>query len=1651
MREGSAQAAVRTFLIADIRGYTTFTRQRGDEAASRLATKFARVTSEGVVAWGGELVELRGDEAMAVFGSPRAALRAAIELQSAFADETSAESDLPLSVGIGLDAGEAVPVGDGYRGAALNLAARLSAAAAGGQVLASPQLAHLVGTVEGLRYELLDSLTLKGFDEPIEPVSVADADGTHEHVTRPPHTPGTLPPDLDPVVPLCGRLTELGWLSWHMRRADHGHGRAAALSGPPGIGKTRLAAEIATRAHARGMRVEYIAAARPPPADELTRLLGADCPTVVVVDDLDAAPATFSERVASSAAEMAERPLLLLITHRQEAPPALAELVARTAGRERVLRLGPLDADAVREIAALYAGRAVGDLSIDHLVSESGGVPAAVHRVASRAASTVASRRLGTAANRTRAGRQDLRAAEAELIDDVAELELLRERAKLFVSPEDEEEPDGLAICPYKGLEPFEAADADYYFGRERLVAELVARLVGTSFLGLVGASGSGKSSALRAGLLPALAGGVLPGSDGWPRLLLRPGEHPLHELRMALARTARDPERVPEEASAALQAALDQLPAGGRQVLVVDQFEEVFTTARDEAERDRFVELITSTRAGLKVLVSLRADHYGHCAAYPALARALAGNHVLVGPLNSIELAATIERPAQKVGLRVEPELVSALVSDVGDEPGALPLLSTALLELWQARDGRRMTLAAYNATGGVRGAVARLAESAYQRLGEDEREVARSIFLRLAGPGEGEGVVRRRVPLAELDVERDPRAAAVVGVLTDARLLTTGEGYVEVAHEALLREWPRAQAWLAEDAVGRELRLHLSDAARDWEARGREPGELYRGARLAAALDWAASHAAELNASEREFLAASQAEAEREIRRQRRTNRRLRTLLAGAAVFLVLAIAAGTFAVTQLQRAEDAGALARSHELAAYAIAVLDDDPALSKVLALSAATSISDPPIETISALHQAWAADRVIARYDWPGDTAGIQLSADLDPSGRYVAATISGGSRVEVRDPFSGELRWEFDPGAGNTTDPIFSPDGRLVAAGIIAEDEPASGAAAGVMGAYVWDAVTGAQLHHFARGPCGTAVDALTDSHVVIARSTAEGGFCWDDDGAISLEVLELATGDSSTFAQGTFGAVVSLTGNRLAFEDLSGTTPASKVVDLASGEVLLTLDAADTTAQMDRYVRALSSDGELLLYGDRPLHVYEVDTGDRLGVYGRHAGEAFAAEFASEGAIVYSLGRDASLHRWNAEDGEQLDVFPGVGAGLVAPGPAGVVLVLDSDGGAGWLLDTAPKGEVGQVATCDSALFYGGSLSIAAGVTAHAQECDGEAITYLVDPLEGKVLRAIPKHDGQGLALSPDGSRIVRQSRDETTTYPPAVIDVASGTELTLQGVCAWNGAISTPPHEQAGCREFPATPFPLWNWQLDWSPDGSMVAAVDRASQHGQLVVWDAQTGALVFTGPTDAFGSDAIFSPDSAVLLFGHDLAGQARVTAYSTSSWEPLAEGNVPGGLTFVGYTADGGTVIGATGYGGVGGGALHWLDAETLAVTGQSIARIHDGSPKSHAMSPDRSLVATGASDGFVRVWSAEHRTLLHEFRIGDEQVQGLAFVNDRHLAVGPQSGHLYIYTIDRDELIGIVRASVLRGYSELECDRFNFGDDCPTLGELRGQ
>ena len=996
---------IRTFLIADLRGYTRFSQEHGDAAAARLTAYFAEITTEAVEAHGGEVVELRGDEVLAMFGSARRAIRAAVELQGVLADET--EATLPLNAGVGLDAGEAVAVGEGYRGRAINLAARLCARATAGEVLASVEAVHLAGAVDGIAYSSVGMVELKGIDRPVEVVAVSPSVAAPESLATPVSSGSLpdLPVELDPSVPLVGRERELRRLRWLWRRARRDGRRACLLWGVTGIGKTRLIAELAGEAAKAGWKIAYVHGAMPREAvaEELVETRLASEPTLLIVDDFDACDSDALSKVEGIVGDSSDRSLMFVATSRTGSMRSGKRLVdPETTDR---LELVPLNDREVAEIASLYMTSDAIEVPAE-VLSDARGVPALVHRLASEWAYTRATQRIKDAVSAAADGRPRLAVAEAQIASTVTDLEWSRERSQLYRRDADRT----AAICPFKGLAPFGREDANYFFGRERLVAELTARVVGASFLGVVGPSGSGKSSAVKAGLVPALESGVLPGSDQWPLSVFRPGEHP----------------------SEALTEASSPVASGApRSVLVVDQFEETFTICQDELERRDFIRSLNelARNPDTIVVVALRADYIGRCAAYPELARLFGANTVLVGPMDADELSRAIELPAQRAGLSVEPTLRDALVADVVDQSGALPLLSTKLLELWQLRAGRTLTLSSYRASGGVGAAVAGLAEAAYARLTLEQQTLARGILLRLAVVDADGAIARRRATLAEFETETNEDAARVLKVLSDARLLTTSEGYIEVAHEALLREWPRLRDWLREDAEGTQLHQHLIQAARDWDERGRDRGELYRGARLSVALDWTASHDPALNQLERDFLDASRDAHQRELRR-------LRVLLGGAAVLLCVALVAGAVAYVQRGSARRAATLADAERLGAEA----QLQPHLDLALLLGrAGVDIKDAPETRSNLLATLLRSPQALIVRHVPSDWTAGPDQLTLSPDGKTLAIGRDDG-HIEFFDTRNlRSTRTIRPPGnftAKNGVSTIaYSRDGSLIAAG----------------------------------------------------------------------------------------------------------------------------------------------------------------------------------------------------------------------------------------------------------------------------------------------------------------------------------------------------------------------------------------------------------------------------------------------------------------------------------------------------------------------------------------------------------------------------------------------------------------------------------------
>lgn len=767
----------------------------------------------------------------------------------------------------------------------------------------------------------------------------------------------TPPPQFDArrLPALMGRRTELKPLLEALDRALTGRTSLAIIRGEAGVGKTRLVAELATHAMSRGAIVAGAEAvpdgpALGPLADCLRWMLGGL--RSVVLDDFDeddlgglanlvgdiwhpslAGRSSGDSRDPGRSvgrllrAVDSARPVVVVI---DEAHAAHAELLGTV--REvvldhpdlRLLFVVALRPDEVRagesleRLSRLDETRhvALGPLTLEDLRA---GFPHAADTQVDEAAAVLHAETGGL---------------PGRVLDVMRAFEMCHDERSLPVRMRHA----AVRACPYKGLLTYEAVDADCFVGREDVVVEVLDRLAQQPFVAIVGASGSGKSSLVRAGLVPLLESRT----GGRPVPVLTPGARPVETIDRALVGTE-DPAAV-----------------------VVDQFEELLTLCRDPDERRRFSErLVLLAEAQTPVILTVRGDAYDHLAEYPDLAELAGRGTILLRPMTDEELRRVVIDPAERAGYRVEPALTDLILRDIGADPGGLPLLSHVLLETWRQRRGPLLTTSAYRAAGEARGAIARTAENVYASFDGTDRTAARILLLRLIAVREGVADAPRPLRTSDLldlpDETQRQRVATVLEHLVRARLVTLAEdGRAAIAHEALIRHWPRLRRWLEEDRESLWIERHLAVAAAGWERLGRPEGELYRGERLVAVQSWSERKRPTLTRSQQDFVEASAEAAAAEADRQRRVTRRLRRLLAAAVAGVVVAGVAGAFALAGRDEARRQAELAQVQRLATEAAAVAGEAPARALNLAVEAHRRRPDL-VQTRSALLSALLAE------------------------------------------------------------------------------------------------------------------------------------------------------------------------------------------------------------------------------------------------------------------------------------------------------------------------------------------------------------------------------------------------------------------------------------------------------------------------------------------------------------------------------------------------------------------------------------------------------------------------------------------------------------------------------------------------------------------
>jgi WD40 repeat protein len=1192
---------------------------------------------------------------------------------------------------------------------------------------------------------------------------------------------------------------------------------------------------------------------------------------------------------------------------------------------------------------------------------------------------------------------------------------------------------------PYKGLRPFFERDAEDFFGRTDLVVELLEKVDSSRLIALVGPSGSGKSSVVSAGLIPALRSGQLPGSESWFITGMFPGSYPFEEMESALMKVAvQEPTAVLDQLAAdargLMRVTRQMLPSDDSELLlVVDQFEELFILVDEEELRRRFldslVQAVTDPRSRMRVVLTMRADFFDRPLRYSPFSELVRDGLVPITPLTEIELAAAVERPAERVGLEFEPGLVNEIAADVSEQPGALPLLQYALTELYERRQDGKLTLEGYRSTGGVLGALGRRAEEIYQELDRPGQEACRQLFLRLVDVGDVTDT-RRRITRAEVrGLEVDQKAISdVVGQFGTYRLILFDRDpvsrvpTVEIAHDALFREWARLRDWI--ESRHDDLRQHrrLAAATREWVDADREASYLLRGGRLEQSETWTAETDLSLTANERGYLGESRLQEDGRRQRRRRRQGAATAVLAAAAV---LGVVLALFAFGQRRAAEERALVASARELAGAALANLEVDAERSLLLALEAVRTTYDVDgtvvREAEEALHAALQASRL--ELTLPDSGRGA-----FSPDGRLFAAA----------DPIL------FETGFGRRFQPLVSrkADGRVT----------------------IWDARSGSVIGELPGHP-GGVIDLAFISGGSLLATTGEdarvrvwevdrGGEIWDQ-GLIEPITLAVSPDGSLVGATSAFGFVKiwdAATGREVALLLPRSQTAATDLVfsddgtrlavslsdgrawiyDTSTWEPSLVLEAhPDST-----WTVALDPTGRLLITGgaDATAKIWDTTTGELLGTLRGHTADVNSVDFSPNGRWVATASSDGSARIWDASTREVLiEVAAGGPTDNVTFSPDGSRIATAHADGTAKIWNVSAQGS-GELLTLSLPSSVGSVAFGAPGRIATRGLDDGTVRVW--DVSSGTEVLSLPgPRQGGRATFSPDGTLLGAPGPD----YSAVIWSAATGdVRYTLEDAGVPFGG-RTPPSPTA--RNDPADV-----WSVAFSHDGQWLAT---GNSDGALKFWDAATGTErpvlgrpVF-GPSSAVTLSGfhligpvyslVFSPDDQLLLSAAE-DGSARLWEVPTGRLRQRFE---HGKAVFAASFSPGGERVATASEDGT---AVIWdaLSGEQLIILSVGGLGFSDVE-----FSPDGARIATGSIDGTVTLWDAATGAELLTLTGHRGPVTDLDFSDDGLLlASSSTDGTVQVLVLDTGQLIDLAESRVTRPLTDFECRRYLHTDGC---------
>jgi WD40 repeat protein/DNA-binding SARP family transcriptional activator len=1125
--------------------------------------------------------------------------------------------------------------------------------------------------------------------------------------------------------------------------------------------------------------------------------------------------------------------------------------------------------------------------------------------------------------------------------------------------------------CPYRGLSPFREADAPFFFGREAFT-EPLAQAVRTRLIVavIVGSSGSGKSSAVFAGLLPRLR------EEGdWLITDFRPGVQPFHTLAAALLPILEpglsETDRLVETRKLAdalrerrvplynvVERALDKSTGSNRLLLLVDQFEELYSLCPEPEVRRCFVDLLLAAVEAVEerrdspfvLLLTMRADFMGQAVAYRPFADALQETALILGPMTREELRAAIERPADMQGAALEAGLVDRLLDDVGEEPGNLPLLEFALTLLWERLDYGWMTHRAYEEIGRVEGALARYAEEVYGALAEGEREGARRVFVQLVQPGERTEDTRRLATRAELGEEN----WALVQHLADRRLVvtgrekTTGSETVEVVHEALIQRWGQLQDWMEEDRAFRTWQERLRAALGQWQTMGQDEGVLLRGAPLAEAEGWLAEREGELSTGEKAFI---QTSVELRERRETERERRRRWIFVGLAAGLIVALVLALLAVSQWQRAEAEARRAETEEQQALVQASIG--LAGQALLELEGPSPERSVPLalELLESYPYTWQAEQALGQAVL-GSRLRLTLqheaqvnAAQWSPDGtRIVTGGGDGTARVwdaSASSPTYGEELLTISGHQGAVESVMWSPSGdRILTAG--GEDRTAK----------VWDASASSPTY-------GEELLKLT-GHTDVVYSAR-----WSPDGT----------------------RIVTASDDRAKIWDASASS-------LRYGEVLLTLPGPSGWATMSA-VWSPSGEHILTTHGDDTAMVWDASAssptyGDPLLTLSGHTSTVMAGSWSSDGLHIVTASLDGTAKVWDATTGAEIVTLSGHKAEVwaVAWSSDGLHIVTGSGDGTVKVWDASASsptygGEIISLIAHTSDV-YGVAWS-PDGDQIVTVSWDGTAKVWNLDPTYLTTTDSPGVVSWKGVAWSPQGDRVSRGFLNDSTgkVWDVSVSSPTYGEELFVLSYpgfaglyqIAWSpsGDRILTAHGNDGIRMWDAASGKRLRFYspggahcAEWSPDGTLIVTASFSDKYVRIL--DAETGEMLsaFTGD-EGYVYDVAWSPDGANIATAGE-SGTARIWDAATGQLiRDLYPESLGVAVSGVAWSPDGRRVAtyADNGIGGV------WDAAASSPTYGQELVTFsgHTGRARVHWSRTGERILTTG-QDGTARVWDA---------------------------------------------------------------------------------